>query len=297
MSLPQLKVNNMDLQQRLNQSYIQLHPQQAARYLETMSPILAGNILSDSGTQAAAAVMEYFLPRSAAEVLSHLPYDKGAEIIAALHPSSARSVLRQCDPQIQISILGQIEPAIGKFLGRTLKFPDHTAGSLADPRVLTLPRDITVAEAQSRISVESRQAIYYLYVLGHNSTLCGVVLMKELLASDPHQSIETLMTAKVMAIPAEAHAQDLLSHPGWQVFDSLPVVEQGKYFLGALRYRVLRKLTESQPADHQDQFISDALLQLWEAYSLSGIELMTGLAQVLKSTGDLKASDTKKETP
>lgn len=121
--------------------------------------------------------------------------------------------------------------------------------------------------------------------------------MKELLASDPQQVIENLMTANVVAIPAEAHVQDLLSHPGWGVFDSLPVVEQRKYFLGALRYRVLRKVADSQPEASQDQFFSDALLQLWEAYSLSGIEIMTGLAQALKTTADQKASDTKKETP
>ncbi|MDX1410516.1 MAG: CBS domain-containing protein [Nitrospirales bacterium] len=287
----------MDLQQKLQQTYIRMHPRQAARYLEMMSPRAAGDFLSDADAQDAAAVMEFILPGPAAKFLNHISHEKGAKIIAALNPSSARSVLRQCDPQTQISVLAHVEPAIGNFLGRTLKFPEHTAGALADPRVLTLPPDITVAEAQSRISVERRQAIYYLYVIGHNSTLCGVVLMKELLASDPDRVIETLMTSKVMAIPAEAYAQDLLSHSGWQVFDSLPVVEQGKYFLGALRYRVLRKVTESQSEDHQDQFFSDALLQLWEAYSLSGIELMTSLAQVLRTTGDQKASDTKKETP
>lgn len=287
----------MDLQKRLVHTYIRSHPREAARYLELISPREAGKIFSDTETMDSAAVIEYLLPRPAAEVLQSLPPEKGAEIIAALPPLSARSVLRQFDPPSQAVILSHIEPAIGSFLGRALKYPENTAGSLADPGVLTLPRDITVAEAQSRIRVETHHAIYYLYVLDRASTLCGVVLIKELLAADPHSLIETMMTSHVTAIPADANAQDLLSHPAWRVFDSLPVVEQGKYFLGALRHRVLQSISESQPDDAHQQFLSDALLQLWEAYSLSGIELMTGLAQVLKATATEKSSQTEKESP
>ena len=286
----------MDLQQELQQTYIRMHPREAARYLETLSPVVAGQTLSDTDPQDTAAVMEFILPGPAAEILKHFSHDKMAEIIVALTPSSARSILRQFDPNTQVAILSHAEPAIGSFLGRTLKYPEHTAGSLADPRVLTLPRDITVAEAQSWISVEARQAIYYLYVIGHDSTLCGVVLMKELMTADPHTLIETIMTSNVTAIPADTHDKDLLSHLGWQVFDTLPVVEQGKYFLGALRYRVLRKVTESRQDDAHHEFLSDALLQLWEAYSLSGIELMTSLAQVLKATADQKSTETEKES-
>ena len=287
----------MDLQQKLKQLYIQMHPRQAARYLETVSPIEAAHILSDTEGRAGAAVMELILPGPAAELLLHLSHEKGAEIVAALHPSSARAILRQCEPETQVAVLAKVEPAIRNLLSRTLKFTESTVGSLADHRVLTLPPDITVAEAQSRISVESQKAIYYLYIIGHHSILCGVVLMKELMASEPHQIIETLMTPNVIALPAEAHAQELLSHPGWRVFDSLPVVEQGKYFLGALRFRALREAIESHPDTFQEQFFSDALLQLWEAYSLSGIEIMTGLAQALKTHADQKTSDANKETP
>ena len=77
----------MDLQQKLQQMYMRLHARQAARDLETMSPRVASDILSDTEEQDAAAVMEFILPRPAAEILNHFSHEKGAKIIAALNPS------------------------------------------------------------------------------------------------------------------------------------------------------------------------------------------------------------------
>ena len=286
----------MGLQQDLIHTYIKSHPMEAARYLESLSSAAAYDILKNLEGEVVALALEQYLPAHMAEVLMHFPPNESANIISRLSTTVARAVLRQFDTTTQSTLLSNIDPKIALYLRRTLPHQEHTAGSLADPRVLTLPPDITVGQALSRIGQESRQAIYYLYVIDHQTTLHGVVLMKELLAAHSETSLQSIMNTNVKMVPAFANAQDLLSHPAWQVHDSLPVVEQEKAFLGVLRYRTLKKFLETHTETREPEFLSDALLQLWEAYALSGIGLMTSLGEVLNATRDQQLSRKQKET-
>jgi hypothetical protein len=74
---------------------------------------------------------------------------------------------------------------------------------------------------------------------------------------------------------------DIVGHHAWTRFDSLPVIDQDKTFIGALRHRTLRQYLQSKSTDYQPAYLSDALLQLWEAYSLSGMVLMTTMGELL----------------
>ncbi|GJL50369.1 MAG: hypothetical protein NPIRA01_15960 [Nitrospirales bacterium] len=286
----------MGLQNDLIHTYIQRHPKDAARHLESLSYPVVIDTLKNLESETIASVLEYYLPVPMAEVLKHFPPDLSAKVISHLSTTTARAVLRQFDTSTQSTLLSNLDPAIAPYLRRTLTHPDYTAGSLADPRVLTLSPDMTVAHALNHIGQESRQAIYYLYIIDHHTILHGVILMKELLAAHAETTLASIMNQNVKMVPASANAQDLLSHPAWQIYDSLPVVEQGKAFIGVLRYRTLKKFLEAHTNTRDPEFLSDALLQLWEAYSLSGIGLMTTLGEVLNATRDQKISREQEET-
>lgn len=121
--------------------------------------------------------------------------------------------------------------------------------------------------------------------------------MKELLTADPTGSLGELMNPDVKGIPASAYAQDVISHPAWAQYDILPVIDSDKTFLGALRHRTLRKFLLGRPDDPKSAYLSDALLQLWEAYALSGIGLMTALGDVLDASTAKPRPSHQQETP
>ncbi len=271
----------MNLTEHLRQTFIQEHPLEAARYVEGLPARTAGEMLLSMDPEHVAAFLEYCLPGPTAEILKQYPPATGSKILSRLSARSARAALRQCDPSTQTILLEGVDPAIAAYLRRTIHLPDHTAGSLADPHVLTLPPDITVAQALQRVSQTIGQAMYYLYIIDHQTILRGVMVMKELLGAEPTNTLASIMNQDVKVIPASANAIDIVAHPAWTLFDSLPVIDRDKTFIGTLRHRTLRKFLQSRSNDYQPAFLSDALLQLWEAYSLSGIGLMTTLGDAL----------------
>jgi magnesium transporter len=274
----------MNLPQQLRETFIQEHPLEAARYVEELPAQSAGEMLQTMEPQHIAAFLEYCLPGPTAEILKQYPLATSAVILSRLSTRSARAVLRQYDSSTQTSLLDQVDPAIGAHLRRSINLPDHTAGSLADPHVLTLPPDLTVAKALQRVTQTVGQAIYYLYIIDHQTILRGVILMKELLGAEPTITVSSIMQQDVKAIPASANALDIVAHPAWAQYDSLPVIDQDRTFIGALRHRTLRQFLQSRSGEYQPAFLSDALLQLWEAYSLSGIGLMTALGESLSTS-------------
>lgn len=286
----------MTLEQDLRETFIESHPLEAARYLEGLPAQTTGDMLKTMEPEGVALLLEYFLPGTASNILKQVPPTTGAGILSRLSASSARAILRQYDSSTQKTLLGHLDPQTAAFFRRTMTLPEASAGSLADPQVLTLPPDITVRQAIQRISQVTNQAIYYLYIIDHRTLLCGVVLMKELLAAEPTSSLASIMNSNLKVIPATAHAQDVIEHSAWAQYDSLPVIDSDKTFIGALRHRTLRKFLQSKPEDASSEFFSDALLQLWEAYSLSGIGLMTTLGDVLAASPAKSPAQEQQET-
>lgn len=286
----------MNLSQQLRQRFIQEHPLEAARCLEELPSQTTADLLKHMEPEYVAPLLEYFLPGPAATLLKQYPPPSSAKILSRLSTSSARALLRQLDSPTQESLLEHLEPGTGAFFRRTLNLPEQTAGSLADPHVLTLPRDITVGQALQRIAQAPDQAMYYLYVIDHRNLLCGVVLMKELLAAEKTTPLASTINADVKVIPASAFAQDVMLHPAWAQYDSLPVIDSDKTFIGTLRHRTLRKFLQGRQGDPRSEYLSDALLQLWEAYSLSGIGLMTALGDVLDASAAKPRSPEQQET-
>jgi magnesium transporter len=287
----------MKLEQQLRNRFLKEHPLEAARYLEGLPAQNTRDILQTMDPECVAQTLEYFLPGATANILKELPPETTAEILSRLTPGSTRAILRQFDSSTQERLLGHLAPHTAAFLRRTIPLAAHTAGSLADPQVLTLPPDITVGEALLRIMQVPHQAIYYLYIIDHRNILDGVVLMKELLVAQPTSTLASIMIQDVKVIPASANAIDIVAHHAWALFDSLPVIDQDKTFIGALRHRALRQFLQSTSTEYQPAFLSDSLLQLWEAYSLSGMVLMTTMGDLLTTSTAPVPNREEQETP
>ncbi len=265
----------------LTEAYLRSHPLEAARQLESLPPEDAAALILPLDARVLAGTLEHVLPAHGAAVLVHLPRESAAKVIASLPSSIGIAVLRQCLPTFQAELLADLDTSIGPTLRRALAYPAHTAGSLADPRVLTLPADITVAEALHRVQQNHLHATYYLYVLDRGTRLVGVVSIKQLLAADQRDRVGSVMTTPVVSLSAGASAEELLKHPQWRLYHTMPIVDRAGTFQGALRYRTLRAMEEDALPVQASGTVSEALIALWEAYAVIGILVMTNLAGAL----------------
>ncbi|MDX2347624.1 MAG: CBS domain-containing protein [Nitrospirota bacterium] len=277
----------MDLEHHLTLGYFQSHPVEAARHLESLGPQAAGVLLEALPGEEIANVLEHCLPVSTAKILEELSKDLSADVLSAMNATSAIGVLRQFEETTRYDILERLDNSMGATLRRALRYSPNTAGSLADPQVFTLPPDIPVEEAISRIRTYGQKAMYYIYVIDRDGKLEGVVTLRQLLVDNSDHSVGTLMETQITTLSAEANLEEIIKHPEWSRFHTLPVVDRWGTFFGALRYRMLRRIEKDVEGKAPLGSVSDSLMQLWEAYSITGIRLMTDVAQTVTERKNL----------
>ena len=273
----------MDAESRLTLAYFTSHPIEATRQLESWRVEDIATILTPYSSQDIARLIEHFSALHAANILPLLAQETTAEVLALLPTASAVRILRQCTPSVQNDLLARLDQSVGVGLRLSMTYPDGTAASLADPRVTVLPPDMTVSAALERIKRDARHATYYHYVVMLDGTLAGLVTTKELLAASPDRLINTIMNEQLSTVAAEATEDELLQAPQWRLFPTLPVVDRQGHFIGALRYRTLRRIEEQYAAKPTAGPLPQALLQMWEVYALVGLHLMTDLSQTYET--------------
>lgn len=271
----------MELEHHLTLGYFQSHPVEAARHLESLGPQAAGVLLEALPGEEIANVLEHCLPVSTAKILEEIPKELSADVLSAMNATSAIGVLRQFDEAMCYDILERLDNSMGATLRRALRYSPNTAGSLADPQVFTLPPDISVEEALSRIRTYGQKAMYYIYVIDRDGKLEGVLTLRQLLIDSSDHLVGTLMENQITTLSAEANLEEIIKHPEWSRFHTLPVVDRWGTFFGALRYRMLRRIEKDVEGKAPLGTVSDSLMQLWEAYSITGIRLMTDVAQTV----------------
>ncbi|MGP0595227.1 magnesium transporter MgtE N-terminal domain-containing protein [Nitrospira sp. T9] len=272
----------MELEHRLTLGYLQAHPVEAARHLESLDPHEAASLLEALPGEEIAGVLEHCLPVSTAKIIEELSKDLGANVLGAMNATSAIGVLRQFEEPVRQDVLDRLDNPMGATLRRALRYSPNTAGSLADPQVFTLPPDIAVEEAIDRIRTYGQKAMYYVYVIDRDSKLEGVITLRQLLIDRSDHLVGTLMETQITTLSAEANLEEILKHSEWSRFHTLPVVDRWGTFFGALRYRMLRRIEKDVGGKAPLGSVSDSLMQLWEVYSLTGIRLMTDVAETLQ---------------
>lgn len=234
----------MAVETELAMGVLAAHPLEAARVLERLSPDEAAVPLAVAEPRVATACLRAMHAPAAAEVLGALDAGRAAGIVEVLPSDVASVCLRRLDDAHREGILSQLGSRRARSLRSLLRFAPNTAGALMDPDVLALPVDLTVAEATARVRTAAQQARYNVYAVDRDHRLVGVFNLRELLIADPEARLSSIARPDPHRLQAEADRHAVVSHPGWREVHALPVVDRSGVYVGAIRYRMLRRLEE-----------------------------------------------------
>jgi magnesium transporter len=232
----------VDTARLLAKNFAEEHPSDAAWILEQLSPDTAVAYIEELPPRLGAAVVQRMAASTAAECISRLSPERFGQLMVALPLDRAAGLLRRLDAGQRELLLQHAPTDVATLLARLLRYPQNSAGSLMDPRVMALPDDITVSEALARVRRVPRHALYYLYVIDREQSLVGVLNLRELMLALPRDPLSAIMQREVSSLSALSDRAAIIDHPGWRNVHALPVIDDQGKFLGVLRYETLRQL-------------------------------------------------------
>ncbi|HJR70270.1 MAG TPA: CBS domain-containing protein [Gammaproteobacteria bacterium] len=230
----------MSAREELVAAYLRLHPENAARLLESLSFDETNAVLSAVDLGTAAPVVSHMLPTYAARCVERqLPAD-GAALLERLGSQESVAVLRHLPNEHREAVLGALGPQWLMAFKLLLSYPTNTVGAWVEPRVLTLPDDCTAGEARDRVARSDQIAQARIYVLDRSRRLRGAVRGLALLQIGSRKKLASILE------PADAlWARDPLAtaqeHSVWERHTEAPVVNRDEEFIGVISYADLRK--------------------------------------------------------
>ncbi len=254
-----------------------LHPADLASMLDGATAEQACQLFAQLDRVPAGRVLGRMNPGAAARLLSVMDSSEAAAVLEQAGPVNAAMCLTRVDLPQRSRLLQALPERTSSAVTHLLTYADETAGALMDPLVVHVFDDMTVDEARQTVCSHSKDVLYYLYVTNRRHQLVGVITLRELIAAEASSKLSSLMKPGPESIPAAITQLAAATHPGWQRYHAMPVVDGDDTLLGAIRYEAIRQLERKLGQAVKRPPVAETAEALAEFYSVGLLGMLRSL--------------------
>lgn len=220
----------------LLETYVESHPEEAARSVETLDREELAEVIGSLPLGAAVVLVEHLNPHAAGPALESIDSGRAVDLVRALSPRPGALLLQHMSEGARSQILQALPSRLSLQLQELLQYSLETAGGMMDPRVASLRIDLTAEQAIETLRKTPRDVLYYLYVTDRKGRLVGVLNMRDLLLANAKARIEPLVRRKVLAVPATMDREEVVSQMREHGFLAVPVVDFENKLVGVVKH-------------------------------------------------------------
>jgi len=255
----------------LAETFADNHAVEAARVLESVEPTAVARFLESVDPAVAAVLTANMSPSDAARCVAKMETVHATRLPQSWGLHRSVSILRRLDPVVRDAIVAGLPRVFAAAIERRLRYPEGSAGWMADYSIEALPETTPVAEARKRAN---DPRIPYIYLVDSEQRLTGTVHLIDLTTAPGNEALIRIAKRSPLRVSAQTGAAELVNHRAWADFDVLPVIDDRGRFLGVLRHKNLRQLQGLRSAGDETDASLASLIDLAEIYWL-------GLASVI----------------
>jgi magnesium transporter len=219
----------------------EFHPEDIAELIEDLSTKEAGLLVRALPTETAADVVERLSPHRQVLVFNAIDTGRAVELLSEMDPDDRVDLLQELeddDAKSLLSALERREPEAAEEVRELVHYEPETAGGLMTTEFASLPPDTKVWEAMDaarRLGREElAEMLYYIYVCKPDGELLGVVSLRDLILSDPGQSLSEIMTENVFTVKTSDDQERVAHEIARYDLAALPVVDDRGRMLGVV---------------------------------------------------------------
>lgn len=211
-----------------------LHPADIADILEQMHPNDQAELLESLPVETAADVITEMQDDEARDVLERMDTEVAADIVEEMEPDDAADLLQDVSGAKRKEILDEMEEEEAHDVRELLTYDESSAGGLMTTEFVSLPSDLTAAQAIEKLREMAPEAetIYYIYVTEPDGTLVGVISLRDLIVAAPDQPLWNVMRESVIKVSVDANLEEVASALEHYDLMAVPVVDSTEHLLG-----------------------------------------------------------------
>jgi magnesium transporter len=198
-----------------------------------------------------ASVFCFFPVAKQEEMVTGIGRERMSRLLEAMPHDDRVDLLKRMDNEVVENLLPLVAKADREDIRRLLSYPEHSAGSVMTTDYASLPAEITVSDALSRLRQQApqKETIYYIYVLDEDRHLIGFVSLRDLIMARPSARLSELMQKDVIFVRVDQDQELVAQLLARYDFLAIPVVDDQNRLVGIITHDdvidvVLQEATE-----------------------------------------------------
>ncbi len=236
----QLPSGSSPLQLSVSQKKLSdLHPADLADIIEDLSGRDRSAIFHALDAETAAEALEEIDPKIQKSLIETIPVEKASDIVEEMSPSDAADLLADLPEERAEEILEGMEQEKAEDLRELLVHSEETAGGLMTTAYLSLHPEVTIEAAIARLKAEAPNLdiMDYIFIVGQDEILQGVVSIRDLLTAHPHQTLSEIQPSRVVSVKLDEDQNEVVEAFSKYGFRAVPVVDEEGHLKGVISFR------------------------------------------------------------
>lgn len=214
-----------------------LHPADLADIMEDLSHQERAMIFKNLDEEVAAKTLKESTIKVQKSIFKNLKPEKIIEILEELRPEEAADLLFEMPEHEAEEILTRLKPEMVLEIKEIMKYGKESAGGLMSTSYLSVSSKSTAEDVINylRELAPDAQNIYYIYVLGEENILLGILSLRNLIVAKPKELVENIMNKRVTSVNLSAKKEDIANMVSKYNLLSIPVINDKGHLEGVIR--------------------------------------------------------------
>lgn len=221
---------------RLREEIAALYPVDLAALFMELDPQYAAPLFRLLPKETAAETFSYMEPEVQQRMIEALTDGELQQVLSEMYMDDTVDMLEELPANVAKRVLQVSSPGLRREINRLLCYAEDSAGSIMTTEFIDLGRDMTIAQAFSRIRRIGRNVenIYTCYIIDRSRRLEGTVTVRDLLLSPENALVSGQMEDHVISVKTSDDQEYIAAV--FQKYDlmTLPVTDSEGRLVGVI---------------------------------------------------------------
>lgn len=236
---------------KFRSTFLELHPSDQLDIFITLNKASRNRVYS------------YLSPKEFAEIFGGLNINNqmlffleldenyAVNIFNHMFTDDAANFLTEINDERAEDILLKMEENKAQRVRALLSYAPETAGAIMTKELISVSSADIVANVleQLREDAPNAEIIYYLYVVDNDGILVGVVSLRDLIVASPNETIEDIMSTRIVSVPENMDQEDVGNLIKKYDFLAAPVVSKQNRLLGIVTVDDVMDILEEEATE------------------------------------------------